>query len=109
MIRDIRDIKHPQLLNFFKLFAAFSNEHRWDIKNRPGNSELAEHFHKNHCDKDMEVYILQTGIADEKEREFYEDKWICTLQTFQGMNTDLHQSARDMYGLYAKIQPNRKK
>ena len=85
------------------------NKHRWDIKNRPGNSELAEHFHKNHCDNDMEVFILQTGITDEKEREFYEDKWICALQTFQGMNIDLHQYARDMYGLYAKIQPNRRK
>ena len=83
-------------------------KHRWDIKNRPGNSELAEHFHKDHCDNDMEVFILQTDIKDEKEREFYEDKWICALQTFQGMNTDLHQYAKDMYGLYAKVQSIRK-
>ena len=56
----------------------------------------------------MEVFILQTDIKDEKEREFYEDKWICALQTFQGMNTDLHQYAKDMYGLYAKVQSIRK-
>ena len=49
------------------------------------------------------------AITDEKETELYEDKWICALQTFEGMNTDLHQYARDMYGLYAKIQPNRRK
>ena len=56
----------------------------------------------------MEVFILQTDIKDEKEREFYEDKWICALQTFQSMNTDLHQYARDMYGLYSKVQTIRK-
>ena len=44
------------------------DKHRWDIKNRPGNSDLAEHFHKNHQDKDLEVYILQTGLPDEKQR-----------------------------------------
>ena len=52
----------------------------------------------------MEVFILQTNIKDEKEREFHEDKWICALQTFQGMNTDLHQYAKDMYGVYARVK-----
>ena len=79
------------------------DKHRWDIKNRPGNSDLAAHFHKNHCDSDLEVFILQTGLPDEKQREFYEDKWICALQTHKDMNTDLHQYAKDMYGLYSKL------
>ena len=79
------------------------SKHRYDVKSRPGNSELADHFHKNHQDKDMEVYILQTGLPDEKQREFFEDKWICSLQTLKDMNTDLHQYAKDMYGLYSKV------
>ena len=79
------------------------SKHRWDIKNRPGNSDLAAHFHKNHRDSDLEVFILQTGLPDEKQREFFEDKWICALQTYKDINTDLHQYAKDMYGLYSKL------
>ena len=79
------------------------DKHRWDIKNRPGNSDLAAHFHKNHRDSDLEVFILQTGLPDEKQREFFEDKWICALQTYKDINTDLHQYAKDMYGLYSKL------
>ena len=83
------------------------DRHRYDIKKRPDNSELAEHFHgKDHRESDMEVFILQTGIADEKRREFLEDKWICRLQTLKDLNTDFHQYAKDMYGLYSKIVGN---
>ena len=71
-----------------------------------GFSDLAQHFHKNHRLKDMEIFILQTGINDEKEREFYEDKWICKLQTFKDINTELHQYAKDMYGVYNKLNTN---
>ena len=46
--------------------------------------------------------ILQTGLPDEKQREFFEDKWICALQTFNDMNKEMHQYGRDMYGLYSK-------
>ena len=80
------------------------DRHRYDIKNRPGNSELAEHFHgKNHRESDMEVFILQTGIAEEKRREFLEDRWICRLQTLKDLNTELHQYGKDMYGQFSKI------
>ena len=82
------------------------DKHRWDIKNRPGNSDLVNHFHKNHQLKDMEIFILQTGIQDGKEREFYEDKWICKLQTFKDINTELHQYAKEMYGVYTKLNTN---
>ena len=33
--------------------------HRHDIKKRPDNTELAEHFHTGHDDGDMEVLILE--------------------------------------------------
>ncbi len=79
------------------------SKHRYDIKCRPSNSELAEHFHKNHCEKDMEVFILQTNLPDENQREFFEDKWICRLQTRGALNIDLHQYGKDMYGLYSKV------
>ena len=51
------------------------SKHRYDIRKRPENSELAEHFHLNHDpEKDMEVFILQTGLKTEAEREFFEDR-----------------------------------
>ena len=60
------------------------DRHRHDIKNRPGNSELTEHFRrKNHRESDMEVSTLQTGITDEKHRESLEDRCICRLQTLK--------------------------
>ena len=79
------------------------SKHRYDIKSRPKNSELAEHFHRNHSEEDMEVYILQTDIMDEGKREFLEDKWICRLQTQGALNTDLNQYAKDMYHIHSKV------
>ena len=38
-------------------------KHRYDIKNRPDNSELAKHFHESHnLDNDLNVTILQNNI-----------------------------------------------
>ena len=51
----------------------------------------------------MEISILQTGIADEKHREFLEDRWICRLQTLKDLNTELHQYGKEMYGAFSKI------
>ena len=57
-------------------------KHRYDIKSRPDNNELAEHFHCDHDLGDMEVMILQSGHSKSRsQREHYEDKWICRLQT----------------------------
>ena len=79
------------------------SKHRYDIRKRPENSELAEHFHLNHDPEgDMEVYILQTGLKTEAEREFFEDRWICRLQTLQplGINKETHSYASDMYNCF---------
>lgn len=81
------------------------SKHRYDIKNRPDNSELAEHFHKNHSDGDMEVLILQSGLEKSKaQREYFEDKWICRLQTLQptGINIHTNQYAKDMYTCFGR-------
>ena len=77
-------------------------KHRSDIKNRPGNSELAEHFHLGHTLDDLEVCILQSGIASPEERELLEEKWICRLQTLHptGINKKIKHFAKDMYTSY---------
>ena len=81
------------------------SKHRYDCKKRPDNSELATHFHKDHNESDMEVYILQTDLPGEQEREFFEDRWMCLLQTLgeTGINKDTHQYAKDMYVQYSKL------
>jgi hypothetical protein len=59
----------------------------------------------NHTIDDMEVMILQTGLSSEAERLFFEDKWICRLQTLQptGINIDINQYAKNMYTSYGKM------
>ena len=87
-----------------KLSDRFS-KHRYDIKQRPDNSELAAHFHQDHdISSDMRIQILQSGIRSLPEREFYEDKWICRLQTLQptGMNMETHHYAREVYQCHKK-------
>ena len=80
------------------------SKHRYDIKKRPENSELAAHFHKDHTEDDMEVFILQTNLLSEPQRELFEDKWICRLQTLAntGINVDIHQYGKEMYTSYSK-------
>ena len=79
--------------------------HRYDIKKRPSNTELSEHFGENHGEQDLEVKILQSGIQSNQERELLEDKWICRLQTLSptGINRSTKQYAKDMYTCYKKI------
>ena len=75
-----------------KLSDRFS-KHRYDIKKRPGNSELAEHFHNDHnIESDLGAVILQQLKDDNPHaRACYEDRWICKLQSLQpnGMNLDV--------------------
>ena len=94
-----------------KLCTRFA-KHRWDITDRPANNELADHFHKDHKLEDMEVTILQTGLSKSRmQREYFEDRWICKLQTLQdtGINKDTHQYAKDMYQCFARISDNNEK
>ena len=81
-------------------------KHRYDINKRPSNTELSEHFGKDHTEKDIQVKILQSGLWDDREREFHEDKWICRLQTLTpfGINKSTKQYAKDMYTCFKNIR-----
>ena len=83
------------------------SKHRYDCKRRPDNTELSAHFHRKKHDpeKDMEIFILQTGLKTVEEREFYEDRWICLLQTLQpkGINKEVHPYAQSMYKCFKDI------
>ena len=93
------------------LSSTFS-KHRYDIKNRPDNSEIAEHFHTGHQDGDMKVFLLQTGLStSEEQREYHEDRWMCRLQSLQaanssGMNKKIKLYAKEMYSNYTKMYGN---
>ena len=80
------------------------SKHQYDCKSRSDNTELSSLFNKKKHDpeKDMEIYILQTGLSTVGERDHFEDRWICQLQTLQpsGMNKDVHSYAAAMYKSY---------
>ena len=81
-------------------------KHRYDVNKRPSNTEYSEHFGSaGHTEEDLELSILQSGIWNDKEREFHEDKWICRLQTAipDGINKSMKQYAKDMYACFKGI------
>jgi len=53
-------------------------KHRYDIKKRLSNSELAGHFHSTHDrEKDLGVFIIQQVKKNESHAlKFFEDRWI---------------------------------
>ena len=76
------------------------SKHKYDIKNRPKQNELAAHCHKNHdIENDLEVSILDYRIPLLEHRKFLEDQYFCKLQTLQpnGMNIDIGPYAKEMY------------
>ena len=76
------------------------SKHKYDIKNRPKQNELATHCHRDHeLEKDLEVFILDYGIHKLEDRKRLEDKYICKLQTLHpnGMNSDIGPYAKEMY------------
>ena len=76
------------------------SKHKYDIKKRPLQNELAEHCHGTHDpEKDLLVYILDHGIKEQGKREQLEDKYICMLQTMppHGLNTKINAYAKEMY------------
>ena len=75
----------------------------YGIKNRPGNSELAKHFHDSHdLNDDLNVTILENNIKTASARRFHEDKWICKLKTVapNGLNTEIGDYAIEMHNFY---------
>ena len=77
------------------------SKHKYDIKKRPKQNELAEHCYGTHDpEKDLKVYILDHGIKELGKRELLEDKYICKLQTMpppHGLNVNIHPYAKEMY------------
>ena len=81
-------------------------KHRYDIKNRPNNSELAEHFHQNHSPTDLEVTILKAGLESHESRKRAEDIWMCKLQTISpaGLNKDCGGYVKEVYKMYSDVK-----
>ena len=87
-----------------QLSSRFS-KHRYDINNRPENNELSKHLSTNHdINNSLKVQILQDNLPNKAMRKFYEDLWICRLQTLQptGLNTEIGAYAKEMYSCYTK-------
>ena len=79
------------------------SKHCYDIKNRPDNSELSNHFHENHNLSDhLNITILESNIKTAVARRYHEDKWICKLKTLarNGLNTEIGYYAKEMYNFY---------
>ena len=84
------------------------SKHKYDIRNRPDQNELATHCHKDHdLEKDLEIFILDHGHHHLGQRERLEDRYICQLQTLQtnggGMNKKVHAYAKEMYELWNRV------
>ena len=81
-----------------QLWERFS-KHCYDIKNRPGNSELAKKFIENY---NINVTILQNNIKVAATRRYHEDKCICKLKALapHGLNTEIGNYAKEMYNIY---------
>ena len=85
-----------------QLSERFSKQ-RYDIKNWPDNSELAEHFYKSHkINYNLNVTILQDNIKTATAGSYHGEKWICRLKTLtpQGLNIKIYDYAKEMYNLY---------
>ena len=85
-------------------------KHKYDIKKRPENNELAAHCHESHdIDQDLEIHILDYGIDDVEERKRREDKIICKLQTMgaSGLNELIGPYAKEMYASWTSVLKRR--
>ena len=81
------------------------SKHKYDIKNRPKQTELTTHCEKDHNIEDLEIFILDHGLHELNHRKQIEDKFICRLQTLQptGMNIDLGPYAKEMYRCWSSV------
>ena len=81
-------------------------KHKYDIRKRPDNNELAAHCHEGHdVDQDLEIHILDYGIDHMEERKRREDKMICKLQTMgkNGLNELIGPYAKEMYASWTSV------
>ena len=81
-------------------------KHRYDIKNRPNNSELAEHFHTGHnMEEDLDITIVQKDLSSTSKREHMENRWMCKLQTRHGtgLNIDCGPYVKEVYNIWSQL------
>ena len=75
--------------------------HKYDIKKRPDNCDLARHCcnTKHDLEKDLEITIIEHGIKNQDKRKRVEDKYICKLQTLNGsgINKSMRSYGKEMY------------
>ena len=79
------------------------SKHRYDIKKRPYNTELAKLFNESHnLNNDSNIIILQNNSKTAAAQRYHEDKWICKLKTLapHGFNTEIDDYASEMYNIY---------
>ena len=79
------------------------SKHRYDVKNRPYNSELKNIFTKVIIsDDDLNVTILQNNIKTAATWRYHVNKWISKLKTLapHGLNTEIGDCAKEMYNFY---------
>ena len=85
-------------------------DHRYDSKSRPSNNDLAEHIHKHkhNFETDIEVTILKQGFKSLEERRYWEDKYMCMLETYDlsgktGLNRKVGNYAKSMHKMYKNL------
>ena len=79
-------------------------QHKYDIKKRPDQNELAKHFKTcKHDTEDimsnLESFIIDHGLCEQNARKRAEDRTICRLQTMgnSGLNELVGAYAKEMY------------
>ena len=81
--------------------------HKYDIKRRPDNCDLAKHCRssKHDLEKDLGITIIEHGIQHQDRQRGAEDKYICKLQTFQGSGIDksMRSYGREIYTTWKAI------
>ena len=85
-------------------------DHRYDSKSRPSNNDLAQHIynHKHNFETDIEVSILKQGFKSLEERRYWEDKFMCLLETIDysektGLNKKIGNYAKCMHKMYKNM------
>ena len=82
------------------------SDHRYDMKKRPENNELAEHLHVNHdFDRDLMIQVAHVGIDSMGHRKYLEDKVMCKLLSKPplGLNVDSGHYVREMYASWSSF------
>ena len=91
-------------------------QHKYDIKKRPDQNELAKHFKtcKNDTEdimSNLESFIIDHGLCEQNARKRAKDRTICRLQTMgnSGLNELVGAYAKEMYSSWSSLLLKSKK